>query len=207
MPRLSLPASVRMYNPERARQLPLRAKLLPAPQTASLARLNITIRNSLPSAALVPPATSREGAWVPLGQLTSRPSTMMARTGPEPAPALALAPMLLIGQAHPEPHDKRRHQKEKKQSHRPALPSGGSGWQCAERPPGPAGHLHSQPSTHGHSKKSQESWAEKMPGLLHWFRHYSSWPAGGNEGGKRDGEEKRRQTTSGIHKWLSFTGI
>lgn len=133
------------------------------------------------------------------------PITMVHR-GLKPAPALALALMLPTGQAYPEPRDDRRHRKEKKQSHRPVAV-----WQCAERPPGHAGCPYSQPSTHGCSKKSQESWTEKrclasplvLPPLL-W-----GLVASGRECGREEGREvKRRQhRTSEIHNRLSFLGV
>lgn len=116
----------------------------------------------------------------------------MAHTGPKPAPALALAPMLLTGQGHPEPHD-RKHQKEK-QSHRPALPFCGSVWLCAavcreatRSCWAPARSTHST----GHSTMSPELGREDAwpPPLV---RHFSgaSWLAGGSEKGKRNGKEK-----------------
>lgn len=110
-----MPASVHPHSLAHTRQLPLTAKLPPAPRRQSWPDLTITTRNGLPSAALLPPASSRKGAWDPLGWLTSRPSTTMAHTGLMPAPVLALAPMLFTIQAHPEPHD-RGHQKDKQQS-------------------------------------------------------------------------------------------
>lgn len=97
------------------------------PKTASVAQLNFTTRNGLPSSS--PCATSLEQGRSPgsSGPVDPpRPTTTTAHTGPKPAPALALAPTLLTGQAYPEPHDNRGHQKEKQQSHRPALPSYGS---------------------------------------------------------------------------------
>ena len=60
-----------------------------------------------------------------------RPTTTTAHTGPKPAPALALTPRRLTGQAQPEPHDNKGHQKEKKRSHTPV----------AVRGPGHAGCL------------------------------------------------------------------
>lgn len=120
----------------------------------------------------------------------------MAHKGPKPAPTLASAPMLLTGQAHPKPRDDRGHQKEK-QSHTPALPSCGSVWQCAERPPGHAGLPHSKPATHGHSKKSLESQAEKMLDTSTGSITTPQWPHGWGAGVRKGrGMGRRQQITS-----------
>lgn len=139
----------------------------------------------------MPHASSREEVRHPVGWLTSRPPTTMAHGGPKPAPALT--PMLLTGQAFPEPYN-RKHQKAQ-QSHRPALPSCGSGWQCAEATRScwaPAQPTHSP----GHRRRHQKARWRRC--LAHsTVRHFSgaSWLEGGSEKGKRNGEE---QTTHSL---------
>lgn len=91
-PALACLAHAALHTPDSCHSEPSRH----LPPDGIATRLDVTTRNSLPPAALVPPASSREGAWDPLGR---RPPTTMGHTGPTPAPALALAPM--ISQARP----------------------------------------------------------------------------------------------------------
>lgn len=98
-----------------------------------------------------------------------RPTTTTAHTGPKPAPALALAPRRLTGQAQPEPHDNKGHQKEKRRSHTPVAVCREGTRPC--RVPG-------QPSTHSHSEKSRKSAAEKTPGPPPLLHHTPQGPRG-----------------------------
>lgn len=134
-PSLSLPASVRTRSPAHARQLPHRAKLLPA-LTATVVRLHIATSNGLPSAALMPPASSREGARDPLGW---SPSYHDGPHRPHTSSCPGLGTHHTHKPGHPEPRDDTGHQKEKQQSCRPAPPSCSRTWQCAQRPLGHAG--------------------------------------------------------------------
>lgn len=113
---------------------------------------------------------------------------------PQPAPALAVAPVLLTGQAHPEPHDDRKHQKEK-QSHRAALPSCASG-HSHQVMLGACGQPTAQATQTCHRRTRQRR-GLAPPRVRH--SSGASWLAGGSEDGKRNGEEKTTHNLRDTH--------
>lgn len=112
-----------------------------------------------------------------------RPTTTTAHTGPKPAPALALAPRRLTGQAQPEPHDNKGHQKEKKRSHTPVAVCREGTRPC--RMPG-------QPSTHGHREVTGKRGREDTwpPSTAAPYSSGASRP-GASEGGQRAGKGRQ----------------
>lgn len=143
--------------------------------------------NGLPSAALVPPASSREGARDPLGR---SPSYHDGPHRPHTSSCPGLGTHHTHEPGHPEPRDDTGHQKEKQQSCRPAPPSCSRMWQCAQRPLGHAGRprstLNLWPLKEVTGKLSRrDAWP------LHRLHHYSlgGLLAGGRE--ERWGEEEK----------------
>lgn len=176
-------------SPAHTRQLPLRAKLLPAPRRPLRPNLTSPPETAFHQQPLChqPQAGKEPGnLWAghPPGLLPQWPTQ-----APKPAPALA--PMLLTGQAHPEPHDNRGHQKRSRATDLHCPPVAGCG--SVQRGHQAMMGAHSQPATHGHSKKSPESSAKKMPGpsigSATTTQGPPGWREGKREGGKRVGEK------------------
>lgn len=103
---------------------------------------------------------------------------------PQPAPALAVAPVLLTGQAHPEPHDDRKHQKENRATDLRCPPAAvGRGHRVML---GACGQPTAQATQTCHRRTRQRR-GLAPPRVRH--SSGASWLAGGSEDGKRNGEK------------------
>lgn len=163
-------------------------------------RLNITTGNGLPSATLMPPASSGHGARNPLGWSTSRPPTTMAHTGPN---------QLLPWPWHPCYSQARpilsltMTESTKKRSRATDL-------RC---PPAAVGRGHrvmlgtcGQPTaqaTQTCHRRTRQRRGLAPPRVRH--SSGASWLAGGSEDGKRNGEEKTTHNLRDTH-WAFLPG-
>lgn len=172
-------------------------------QTASLARLHHHYQKQ-PSVSS-PPATSlkQESSLGSSGPVNCKASYHNGPHRPHASscPGLGTCAAHNLGPSQASRRSIRGHQTEKQSQTCTAIL-----WQhvavCKEAKGPCCNRLHSQPSTCGHSKKSQKELGREDAWPLHRSSG-ASRPAGGRQG-RGMGEKRRPHVTSEIHNWLSF---